>query len=92
MEMETPDLYLFVFFGIKERPAEAPFMTLKNNKDKEELQCTAGLASYFNYLAILFRIDNNILHYQNGLETDIFCMFFYYLQHCFLDCFLQIRL
>jgi len=45
MEMKTPDLYLFVFFGIKERPAEAPFMTLKNNKDKEELQCTAGLAS-----------------------------------------------
>lgn len=45
MEMETPDLCLFVFFGIKERPAEAPFVPLKNNKDKEELQCTAGLAS-----------------------------------------------
>lgn len=76
MEMKTPDLYLFVFFGIKERPAEAPFMTLKNNKDKEELQCTAGLASKFNYLAILFRIDNKTLHYQNGLEIGNFCKFF----------------
>jgi len=26
MGVETPDLYLFVFFGIKERPTEAPFM------------------------------------------------------------------
>jgi hypothetical protein len=26
MEMKTPELWLLVFFGIKERPAEAPFM------------------------------------------------------------------
>ncbi|WP_431245029.1 hypothetical protein ACQ9BO_13080 [Flavobacterium sp. P21] len=41
----NPGLIFVEFFGVKERPAEAPFMPLKNNKYKEELQCTAGLAS-----------------------------------------------
>jgi len=33
------------FFGIKRATLGVRFIALKNNKDKEELQCTAGIAS-----------------------------------------------
>lgn len=64
------------FFWDKKATSEALFMPLKNNKDKEELQCKAGSASKFNYLAIEFRIRNNIWRYRSELAIDIFCMFF----------------
>ncbi|WP_163410987.1 hypothetical protein [Flavobacterium ajazii] len=41
----NPGLIFVSFCGVKEATLEAAFMTLKNNKDKEELQCTAGIAS-----------------------------------------------
>jgi hypothetical protein len=46
MDTETPQEGKLVFPGVKERPKEAPFMPWKNNFYDEELQCTAGLASY----------------------------------------------
>ncbi len=52
MVTKTPELFQFVFPGIKERLKEAPFMSWKNCGNNEELQCTDGLAPYYLYFGI----------------------------------------
>ena len=59
MVTKTPELFLLVFPGVKERLKEAPFMPWKNCRNNEELQCTAGLAPNY-YCLICFHNGNKI--------------------------------
>jgi hypothetical protein len=45
MVVESPEVKNYFFLGEKERPEEAPFLTLEKKGFQEDLQQTAGLGT-----------------------------------------------